>query len=38
MVKECAVNVDEIETRLDINILMLGSYDLLIRMDWLEKH
>jgi hypothetical protein len=38
MVKECAVNVDEIETRLDINILMLGYYDLLIRMDWLEKH
>jgi hypothetical protein len=24
--------------RLDLNVLPLGSYDLLIGMDWMEKH
>ena len=27
-----------LQTRVDLNILPLGSYDLLIGMDWLEKH
>jgi hypothetical protein len=32
------VNMDGMETKVDLNILPLGSYDLLIGMDWLEKH
>ena len=27
-----------LKTHVDLNILPLGSYDLLIGMDWLEKH
>ena len=30
--------MNELNTHDDLNILPLGSYDLLIRMDWLEKH
>ena len=28
----------DFKTQVDLNILPLGSYDLLIGMDWLEKH
>jgi predicted aspartyl protease len=38
LVKECIVIMDGMETKVDLNILPLGSYDLLIGMDWLEKH
>jgi hypothetical protein len=27
-----------ISTKVDVNIIPLGSYDFLIGMDWLEKH
>ena len=27
-----------LNTKVDINIIPLGSYDCLIGMDWLEKH
>ena len=37
-VKECAVVMDQFETVVKINVLPLGSYDLLIGMDWLEHH
>ena len=30
--------MDEMETQVDLNILPLGSYDILIGMDWMEKH
>jgi hypothetical protein len=30
--------MDGMETSVDLNILPLGSYDLLIGMDWFEKH
>jgi hypothetical protein len=30
--------MDGMETKVDLNVLPLGSYDLLIGMDWLEKH
>ena len=30
--------MNELDTHDDLNILPLGSYDLLIGMDWLEKH
>ena len=34
--KECAVVMDHFETVVKLNVLPLGSYDLLIGMDWLE--
>ena len=30
--------MDQFETQVKINILSVGSYDILIGMDWLEKH
>ena len=32
-----AINLNEYQKEVDLNILPLGSYDLLIGMDWLEK-
>ena len=32
------VNLNGYETELNLNILPLGSYDVLMGMDWLEKH
>ena len=37
-VKNCAVTVDQFKTFVKLNVLPLGSYDILIGMDWLEKH
>ena len=37
-VKDCAIVMDESETVVKLNVLPLGSYDLLIGMDWLEHH
>ena len=30
--------MDRFETFVKLNVLPLGSYDILVRMDWLEKH
>jgi hypothetical protein len=30
--------MNELNTKIDVNIIPLGSYDCLIGMDWLEKH
>ena len=30
--------MEQFETIVNINVLILGSYDLLIGMDWLEQH
>ena len=30
--------MDQFETVVNLNVLPLGSYDLLIGMDWLEQH
>ena len=30
--------MDQFETSVNLNVLPLGSYDILIRMDWLEQH
>jgi predicted aspartyl protease len=35
---ECELSIDGQSTKLDLNILPLGSYDLIIGMDWLEKY
>ena len=37
-VKDCIVNMDQFETYMKLNVLHLGSYDMLIGMDWLEQH
>ena len=36
-VKNCAVTMDQFETSVKLNVLPLGSYDILIGMDWLEQ-
>ena len=38
MVKNCGVTMDQFETSVKLNVLPLGSYDMLIGMDWLEQH
>ena len=38
IVKVCDVNLNGFPTRINLNILPLGSYDILIGMDWLEQH
>ena len=37
-VKRCDFGMNGFKTHADLNILPLGSYGLLIEMDWLEKH
>ena len=37
-VKECALEMSDFTTTVKLNVLPLGSYDLLIGMDWLEQH
>ena len=36
IVKECEVNLNDFLTKVNLNILPLGSYNILIGMDWLE--
>ena len=36
--KDCELVMNDFITHADLNILPLGSYDMLIGMDWLEKH
>ena len=38
IVKYYDVNLNGVLTRLNLNILPLGSYDILIGMEWLEQH
>ena len=38
IVKECEVNLNGFLTKVNLNILPLGSYDILMGMDWLEQH
>ena len=37
-VKKCAVVINQFKIFVKINVLPLGSYDILIGMDWLEQH
>ena len=37
-VNDCIVNMAQFETSIKLNVLPLGSYDMLIGMDWLEQH
>ena len=38
MVNSCLMDTNGLNTRADLNILPLGSYDYLIGMDWLDEH
>ena len=38
MVKSCLMDMNGLNTRADLNILPLCSYDYLIGMDWLDQH
>jgi hypothetical protein len=38
MVKSCLMDMNGLNTRADLNIFPLGSYDCLIGMDWLDQH
>jgi hypothetical protein len=37
-VKDCSIDMNGLNTKVDVNIIPLGSYDCLIGMGWLEKH
>ena len=37
-VENCDLFLSQFETQFKLNVLPLGSYDVLICMDWLEKH
>jgi hypothetical protein len=34
----CALNLGEFVTRVNLYVTILGSYDIVISMDWLESH
>ena len=38
MVDKCPLVMDGLVTYVDLNVLSLGSHDVLIGMDWLEAH
>jgi hypothetical protein len=38
MVRSCSIILNGMNTSMDINIIPLGSYDILIGMYWLDKH
>ena len=38
VVRKCSFVMDGLVTYADLNVLSLGSYDVLIGMDWLEAH
>ena len=37
-VTNCEIQLQDHKTKIDLNILPLGSYDMIIGMDWLEKN
>jgi hypothetical protein len=38
LVKSCPMDMKGLSTKVELNILLLGSYDCLIGMDWLDQH
>ena len=38
VVRECPLVMNSQVTYEDLNVLPSGSYDILMRMDWLEEH
>ena len=37
-VERCEMFMSQFKTQVKLNVLPLGSYDVLIGMDWLERH
>jgi hypothetical protein len=38
MVRSCSISFNGVNTSVDLNIIPLGSYDILIGIYWLDKH
>ena len=38
IVKDLLLDFNDLDTLVNLNILPLGSYDILIGVDWLESH
>jgi hypothetical protein len=38
MVRSCSISLNGVNTSIDLNIIPLGSFDVLIGMDWLDKN
>ena len=38
LVKDCQIDMNGLNMKVDVNIIPLGSYDCLIDMDWFEKY
>jgi hypothetical protein len=38
IIKGCPIDMNGVNTISDLNIIPLGSYDILIGMDWLDMH
>lgn len=38
LVKDYSVSINGMDTQVDLNILWLRYYDIIIGMDWLQKH
>jgi hypothetical protein len=38
MVRSCSISLNGMNTSIYLNIIPLGPYDIMIGMDWLEKH
>jgi hypothetical protein len=38
MVRSCSISLNGVNNSTDLNIIPLGSYDIPIGMDWLDKH
>ena len=38
LVRRCALNLGTFSTTVDLRILPLGSYDIVLGMDWLAAH
>jgi hypothetical protein len=37
-ISDCKLEISSHDTKVNLNVLPLGSYDILIGMDWIEKH
>jgi hypothetical protein len=37
-VKDCNINLGDFVTSENLYVTILGSYDIVIRMDWIESH
>ena len=38
MVRSCPISLNGVNTSVDLNFIPLGSYDILIGLDWMDKN